>query len=132
LVSITVCAGLLVPTAPLANFRLTGETLTGEERGGRVTGEESVPAKLRVWRLFVEGVNLIWANADQPVTRRESKTTVRPKKRSVPYFADLELELWKQREGLEQTGAFILTVSSQVYSTKGVLQAAEKPLKLSS
>jgi hypothetical protein len=73
-----------VPTAPLANVRLAGETLTGEER---------VPARPTAGRLFVEGVNLIWANTDQPVTRRESKTTVRPKNRIV--FADLELERWK-------------------------------------
>jgi hypothetical protein len=86
LVSVTVCAALLVPTGPLANVRRAGET---------VTDEESVPPGLAVWRLLVEGVNLIWADADDTRTRRESKTTGPPKKRLVPYPAGLELELWK-------------------------------------
>jgi hypothetical protein len=42
-----------------------------------------------------EGVNLTCANADEVKTRRKSKRTVPPKKRLVPYFAVLELELWK-------------------------------------
>jgi hypothetical protein len=74
-----------VPTAPLANVRLAGET---------VTGEESVPARLTVWRRYVEGVNLIWANADEPGTRRQSKRAVPPKNRFVPHFTGLELTLW--------------------------------------
>jgi hypothetical protein len=41
------------------------------------------------------GVNRVWANADAPRTRRESKGTVPPKKHLGPYFAGLELELWK-------------------------------------
>jgi hypothetical protein len=43
----------------------------------------------------VEGVNGVWASADGPMTRRESKRAVPPKNRFVPYFAGLELELWK-------------------------------------
>jgi hypothetical protein len=43
----------------------------------------------------VEGVNLTWANADEPETRRKRKTTVPPKNRLAPYFAGLELELGK-------------------------------------
>jgi hypothetical protein len=43
----------------------------------------------------VEGVNGVWANADEPGTRRETKRAVLPKKRSIPCFAGLELELWK-------------------------------------
>jgi len=85
-VKVTVCAPLLVPIVPLANVRLSGETLTGEER---------VPSRPTTGRLLAEGVNLIWANADQPGTRRESKKAVRPKNGSVPYFAGLELELGK-------------------------------------
>jgi hypothetical protein len=43
----------------------------------------------------VEGVNLTWADADEVKTRRKSKRAVPPKNRLVPYFAGLELELWK-------------------------------------
>jgi len=81
-----------VPTAPLANVRRAGETVTGEER---------VPARLTVGRLLgalslkVSGrprvPAVVCANADEPETRRESKRTVPPKNRLVPYFAGLEL-----------------------------------------
>ena len=43
----------------------------------------------------VEGVNGVWANPDPPGTRRKIKRTVTPKNSFVPYFAGLELELWK-------------------------------------
>jgi hypothetical protein len=43
----------------------------------------------------VAGVNVVCANADEPRTSRESKRTVPPKNALVPYFAGLELELWK-------------------------------------
>jgi hypothetical protein len=43
----------------------------------------------------VEGVNLTWANADEPGTRRDSTRTVAAKNCLVPYFAGLELKLWK-------------------------------------
>jgi hypothetical protein len=52
---------------PLAKVTLAGETVTG----------------------------VVWANADELRTSRESKRTVPPKKRFVPHFAGLELELWK-------------------------------------
>jgi hypothetical protein len=38
---------------------------------------------------------VVCANAHEPGMKRESKRTVPPKKRFVPYFAGLELELWK-------------------------------------
>jgi hypothetical protein len=75
-----------VPTVPLANVRLAEET---------VRGEESVPARLMAGRRFIEGVNLLWANADEPRMRRENKRIVPPKNRFVPYFAGFELELWR-------------------------------------
>jgi hypothetical protein len=75
-----------MPTAPLGNVRLAGETLTGEE---------SVPARPTAGRLFVEGVSLIWANTDEPRTTRKSKRTVPPENSFVPYFAGLELKRWK-------------------------------------
>jgi hypothetical protein len=43
----------------------------------------------------VAGVNVLWADADEPRTRRERRRTVPPKNSFVPYFAGLELELRK-------------------------------------
>jgi hypothetical protein len=43
----------------------------------------------------VEGVSEVCANADEPRARRESKRKVPPRNSFVPYFAGLELELWK-------------------------------------
>src|SRR5208282_1169948 len=60
-----------------------------------------------------EGVNRVWPNPDESSARRRSKRTPQPKKRSVPYFADLEVELWKQPEVRKQAGVFIKP-SSQV------------------
>jgi len=36
-----------------------------------------------------EGVNVVWASADEPGMRRKSKMAVPPKNRFVPYFAGL-------------------------------------------
>jgi hypothetical protein len=38
-----------------------------------------------------EGVNVVWANADDPGTRRKSKRAVPPKNRLVPCLAGLKL-----------------------------------------
>jgi hypothetical protein len=45
----------------------------------------------------VEGVSEVCANAGEPGMRRKrkGKRAVLPKKRLVPYFAGLELKLWK-------------------------------------
>jgi hypothetical protein len=43
----------------------------------------------------VEGVSGVWANPDEPKTRRESKRTVAPRKCLLPHFAGLELKLGK-------------------------------------
>jgi hypothetical protein len=43
----------------------------------------------------VDGANLTWANADEPMRKRESKGAALPKKCFIPCFAGLELELWK-------------------------------------
>jgi hypothetical protein len=64
---LALAAPLVVPAGRLANLTLARETVTGE----------------------------VWANADEPATSRGSKRTVPAKKRFVPYFAGLELELWK-------------------------------------
>jgi hypothetical protein len=71
-----------VPTALLANVRLAGDTVTGEER---------VPPRLTVRELSVEGANLVCPNADEPGIRRESKMIVAPKNSFVPYSVGLEL-----------------------------------------
>jgi hypothetical protein len=85
-----------VPTAPLANVSLAGETVRGKER---------VPARLTVGRLLAalslkvsgrpRAPGVVWANAGEPGTRRQSKRTVPPRNRFVPYFAGLKLLLWK-------------------------------------
>jgi hypothetical protein len=58
--------------------------------------------RLRTWlpKESVGGVNGVWADVDEPgtrveSTRTESKKAVPPKNRLTPYFASLELELWK-------------------------------------
>jgi hypothetical protein len=56
----------------------------------------------------VAGVNVAWANADEPRTSRQSKRRIPPKNTLVPCFAALELELWKQLERREQPSGFIL------------------------
>jgi hypothetical protein len=43
----------------------------------------------------VEGVNGIWANPDEPRTRRKSKRPVPPKNSFVPCCGGLKLELCK-------------------------------------
>ena len=66
-VSVTACAPIVVPTGRLANVRLAGETVTDA------------------------GVNVICANAHEPEMSTESKRTVPPRNRLVPYFAGLKL-----------------------------------------
>jgi len=56
----------------------------------------------------VVGVNVACANADEPRTSRESKRRVPLKNTLAPYFAGLELELWKQTERWKQPSGFIL------------------------
>jgi hypothetical protein len=41
------------------------------------------------------GVSGVWASAEEPRTRRESKRAIPPKKRLVPYCACLKPELGK-------------------------------------
>jgi hypothetical protein len=75
-------SGLVLPR-PLTGTKLE----LPEARWGGV----GVPGRASSESALVEGLDLTWANAEEPRTRKKSKRAVPPKKLLIPYFAGLEL-----------------------------------------